>query len=174
MQDENGIRLETTSAENRVLTYPQGASTLPNADAVHTPDGTVFDIWAGKADEKEIPVTVKQTAYSKFEISFPDNFMDGLKDALIQIDYRGDIGCAFINGDMISDNFCNNNTWEIGLRTFADRLKDTPLTLSISPLREGVNVNVESAMAARMENADKYIAELLNVKVCPVYEVKIQ
>lgn len=174
MQDENGIRLETTSAENRVLTYPQGASTLPNADAVHTPDGTVFDIWAVKADEKEIPVTVKQTAYSKFEISFPDNFMDGLKDALIQIDYRGDIGCAFINGDMISDNFCNNNTWEIGLRTFADRLKDTPLTLSISPLREGVNVNVESAMAARMENADKYIAELLNVKVCPVYEVKIQ
>lgn len=133
----------------------------------------IFDVWSCDMEEREIPVTVRQTARFKYEITFPDNFMEGLKDALLQVNYSGDIGYAFLEGDMISDNFCNHNTWEIGLRTFADRLDKRPLTLSITPWREGVNVNVESAMAARMEEVQTYTASLERVSVCPVYEKKI-
>ena len=99
----------------------------------------IFDVWEIKTDRKEIPVTVTQTAYSKYEVSFPEDLMgileenlkdelnggqkgrsgSRLKDVLLQIDYTGDIGSAFIDGDMIHDNFCNGDTWEIGLRTFA-------------------------------------------------------
>lgn len=173
MEDENGIRLETAAADNRILTYPKRSVTLPFANAVSGPEEDIFDIWNANAVKKEVPVTLRQTAYFKYEVSLPKDFMDGLKDALLQIDYQGDIGCAFIDGDMINDNFCNNSTWEIGLRTFAERLRSTPLTISISPLREGVNVNVESAMAARTESASAYVADLKDVKVCPVYEIKL-
>lgn len=134
-------------------------------------DNTIFDLWKADTDNRQIPVRITQTARTKYELSFPDRFMDGLKDALLCVDYTGDIGSAFINGDMINDNFCNHSTWEIGLRTFARRLEKHPLTISITPLREGRNVNVESAMAARMENAEKYTAELINVTVKPVYEI---
>lgn len=123
-------------------------------------DNTIFDLWKADTDNRQIPVRITQTARTKYELSFPDRFMDGLKDALLCVDYTGDIGSAFINGDMINDNFCNHSTWEIGLRTFARRLEKHPLTISITPLREGRNVNVESAMAARMENAEKYIYNL--------------
>ena len=131
-------------------------------------DNTIFDLWKADTNARQIPVRITQTARTKYELSFPDRFMDGLKDALLCVDYTGDIGSAFINGDMINDNFCNHSTWEIGLRTFARRLEKHPLTISITPLREGRNVNVESAMAARMENAEKYTAELINVTVKPV------
>ena len=134
-------------------------------------DNTIFDLWKADTNARQIPVRITQTARTKYELSFPERFMDGLKDALLCVDYTGDIGSAFINGDMISDNFCNHSTWEIGLRTFAGRLEKHPLTISITPLREGQNVNVESAMAARMENAEKYTAELINVTVKPVYEI---
>ena len=134
-------------------------------------DNTIFDLWKADTNARQIPVRITQTARTKYELSFPDRFMDGLKDALLCVDYTGDIGSAFINGDMINDNFCNHSTWEIGLRTFARRLEKHPLTISITPLREGRNVNVESAMAARMENAEKYTAELRNVTVKPVYEI---
>ena len=134
-------------------------------------DNTIFDLWKADTNARQIPVRITQTARTKYELSFPDRFMDGLKDALLCMDYTGDIGSAFINGDMINDNFCNHSTWEIGLRTFARRLEKHPLTISITPLREGRNVNVESAMAARMENAEKYTAELINVTVKPVYEI---
>lgn len=174
MEDSDGLRLETTSEDNRILTYPKGAADLPFASAFPQSEESLFDVWSAATTKKNVPVTVTQTAYSKYQVSFPENFMDGLKDALLQIDYSGDIGSAFIDGDMINDNFCNNNTWELGLRTFAGRLNGTPLTISVSPLREGVNVNVESAMAARMESAESYVAELKNVKVCPVYELKLR
>ena len=134
-------------------------------------DNTILDLWKADTNARQIPVRITQTARTKYELSFPDRFMDGLKDALLCVDYTGDIGSAFINGDMINDNFCNHSTWEIGLRTFARRLEKHPLTISITPLREGRNVNVESAMAARMENAEKYTAELINVTVKPVYEI---
>ena len=96
--------------------------------------------------------------------------MVGKKDAILKIDYRGDIGHAFIDGKMISDNFCNNDTWEIGLKTFADKLAKYPLTIYITPLKEGVNVNVESAMAARIEEVAVKTGEIAKVKVVPVYE----
>lgn len=174
MEDENEIRLETIAAKNRLLTYPAGYTVLENAAREKAFDDDIFDIWTAATEEKVIPLTVKQTAYTKYEVSLPGNFMDGIKDARLQIDYSGDIGHAFINGDMIHDNFCNYDTWEIGLKTFADQLADSPLTIAITPLKKGVNINVESAMAARMENAEEYIAKLRNIRICPVYEFKLK
>ena len=175
MEDADGIRLETTDAENEILTFPKGTASLSSCRAdtsvSEDTDNTIFDLWKADTNARQIPVLITQTARTKYELSFPERFMDGLKDALLCVDYTGDIGSAFINGDMINDNFCNHNTWEIGLRTFARRLEKHPLTISITPLREGRNVNVESAMAARMENAEKYTAELINVTVKPVYEI---
>ena len=129
----------------------------------------------------------------------PEDFMEGLKDVLLQIRYKGDIGYAFINGEMVHDNFWNGDLrykgdigyafingemvhdnfwngdlWEIGLRTLAEKLKKDPLTISITPLKEGASVNVESAMAARMENVKAYTGELESVGLKPVYEFAFQ
>ena len=97
--------------------------------------------------------------------------MDGLRDAILQLDYRGDIGHAFIDGKMIHDNFCNGAPWEIGLREFAGELSDKSLTIYITPLKKGAKVNAETAMAARTEEVEESIGELAGVRVMPVYEV---
>ena len=95
-------------------------------------DNTIFDLWKADTNARQIPVRITQTARTKYELSFPERFMDGLKDALLCVDYTGDIGSAFINGDMINDNFCNHSTWEIGLRTFARRL----INVTVKPVYE--------------------------------------
>ena len=99
--------------------------------------------------------------------------MDGLKDLRLQIEYRGDIGTLFLENEMISDNFCNGDTWEIGLNEYREKLKHTPLVLRIAPLRKGARVNVESAMAARNEEVREVIGELTAVRCQPVYELKL-
>ena len=96
-----------------------------------------------------------------------------VKDARLQLSYIGDIGNAFINGRMINDNFANGAVWEIGLKDFAEQLKNDCITVYIVPLKEGVNVNVESAMAARSEEVKRFVAELKSVKIQPVYEMNI-
>ncbi len=108
----------------------------------------------------------------RWTIRVPENALDGLKDARLQISYRGDIGTLWLGNEMISDNFCNLDTWEIGLLELKNRLNET-MALNIAPIREETNVNVESAMAARSEEVTAMIAELNSISVQPVYEVKL-
>lgn len=174
LEDEQGVRLETDTDKNVFYTYPRG--NYHPVEGVKKGDykEDIFDIWTVDITPKELEVQVTQTAAGRYIVTVPQNFMYGLKDVLMQIQYQGDIGHAFIDSDMIHDNFCNGDIWEIGLRTFADRLKDNPLTIVITPLKEGVNVNVESAMAARMEEVTAYIGNLEKVKLSPVYEFKLK
>ncbi len=172
LEDEaGGLRLETTEAENTVLTYPAGRLNS-SAAAVRLPDRGVFGAYQVNAEKREIPVEALPAAPHRWTVKAPENALDGLKDARLQISYRGDIGTLWLGNEMISDNFCNEDTWEVGLLEHKNRL-DAPMTLYIAPIREGANVNVESAMAARNEEVKALIAELKDITVKPVYEVKL-
>ena len=132
-----------------------------------------FGRYETTAQEKSIPIEVKEVAENRYTITLPKDMTDGVKDVRLRIEYRGDIGHAFIDGQMIHDNFCNNAPWEIGMRTFAEALKDCPLTVYITPLKEGAKVNVESAMAARIEEVESCVGEIKSVVASPVYELRI-
>lgn len=173
MEDEGGIRFETTQACNTIFTYPKDAFCLGTYGKRAGIRDEIFDVWTINAEEKKLKARAAQTAAGRYTVAMPENFMDGLKDVLLRISYEGDIGQAFIDGDMIHDNFCNGEIWEIGLRTFKERLSKNPLTIFITPRKEGRNVNVESAMAARMETASAFIGALKEATLCPVYEFKI-
>ena len=150
------LRLETTQVENMVGMFA-------GEDAIE---------WKRvSANEKEISINHTQIAPNRYIIGIENDFLDGIKDARLQIDYVGDIGHAFIDGKMIHDNFYNGATWEIGLKEYAEELKEHLLTIYITPLKEGVNV--ESGMAARIEEVEKSTGEIRGVKIQPVYEIEI-
>ena len=100
--------------------------------------------------------------------------MAGLKDAILQLDYRADIGWLYLGQELISDNFCNMDTWEVGLMEHMEALKTQKPVLKLAPIREGARVNVESAMAARNESVKALVAELRGARIRPVYEVRLQ
>ena len=108
----------------------------------------------------------------RWTVKLPPDAADGLRDVLLRIRFRGDIGTLWLDGEMISDNFCNGDVWEVGLKEYARRL-DSPMTLYISPLRRGTKVNVESPMAARSEEAAERLAQLESVTAQPVYELRL-
>lgn len=174
LEDENGIRMESTEAANAVHVYPaNGFDGMMNITRAENQIADFMGSWIVKTPPRHTEVTVKQVGPTRFALHIPETVTDGLKDARLQIAYTGDIGNAFINGRMISDNFSNGAPWEIGLRDFAGQLKKDCVTVYIVPLKEGVNVNVESAMAARSEKAERYVGKLHSVSIQPVYEIKI-
>lgn len=155
LEDEDGgLRLESTEPRVDVTTWPGGTTVVETAP-------------------RDIPVAVERTAPCRYTLRLPRGALAGLKDARLQIDYRADIGHLFLNGTMIHDNFCNGDTWEIGLMEHREALDIAPLVLTLTPIREGANVNVESAMAGRSENVTNAVAELLDVRVQPVYEIRL-
>lgn len=172
MVKDGGIYLETYNNQPGIYTYPvnllEGGSVVKEESSIEG-----FGFYKASTDKVTVPTELKEAGTGRYTISFPDNFMQGVKDILLRINYQGDIGHAFIDGSMVNDNFCNGAPWEIGLRTFADRLKENPLTIYITPLKEGVKVNVESAMAARMEEVEKTTSEINSIETVPVYEIKV-
>ena len=170
LEDETGLRLETAQAVNRVRVYPKGMSAL---EGEKEEDG-LFDVFRVETAPVEIRAACRKAAANRYVLSFPAHFLKGCKDAFLQIGYRGDIGSAFLDGRMIHDNFCNGAPWEIGLSDFAKELEKKEMTVYIAPLRKGVNVNVESAMAARSEQADASVGELEWINVQPVYEIRLE
>ena len=168
---QGGLRLETTSADNTVLCCPPDR--LAGAKAARRlEDRGPWGAWRVGCPERTIPVAVKPAAPCRWTVRIPGDALDGLKDVRLQIDYRGDIGMLFLNGAMISDNFCNGATWEVGLLEQRDRL-DGEMVLKIAPLREGAKVHVESAMAARNESVTATVAELAGVRAQPVYMIAL-
>ena len=99
--------------------------------------------------------------------------MNGLKDLRLRVNYRADIGMLFLNGEMISDNFCNGDTWGIGLREHAGALRHQPLVLKLTPLKKGASVNVASAMAARNEQVESTLGAVDSVSVQGVAEIEV-
>lgn len=174
LEDENGIRLESVEALNVIYAYP--AERFAGEETVRRMENDraeYLGAYLAETKERRIEADVKQVAASRYTIGIPENFLDGLKDARLLIEYTGDIGNAFLNGRMINDNFANGAQWEIGLKDFAGELKKNRITLYIVPLKEGVNVKVDSAMAARREEAEVSAAQLWSVRVQPVYEINI-
>ncbi len=179
LEDEGGIRLETVRAQNQVLCYPPEAlegglgRKREESPAENVLGAYEFDAEKWPAPEETQKLKVQQVGLGRYTLEFPENFMDGVKDVRLQIDYSGDVGHAFVNSRMVNDNFANGAVWEIGLKDFAQELAQAPMVIYITPLREGANVNVESAMAGRREEAQSQKAELIRAELCPVYEIRM-
>ncbi|PHV71978.1 beta-galactosidase [Sporanaerobium hydrogeniformans] len=173
LNDKNDIRLETEEAETTISIFP--ANVLQKSQEITRLESqdTMWGLYKITALEKEVELKIAQVGPTRYTITIPEDIMAGSKDVILQIEYEGDIGQAFINGEMIHDHFYNGGMWEIGLKTYAEALKYYPLTIYITPLKKGVKVNVESAMAARMEEVEEIKGRLISVNAKPIYEAHL-
>ncbi|CAN7668112.1 beta-galactosidase [Paenibacillus sp. LjRoot153] len=131
----------------------------------------LFTTYNLRVERKEISFTCSQVNTDKAELQFAKDAFDNVKQVLLRVDYSGDIGYAFIDGDLINDNFGNGVTWEVGLKQFQERLLEKGMYIYISPVRKGSFVNSNTTMAGWSEQATELIADLQSIRAVPVYEV---
>jgi hypothetical protein len=156
-----------------------------NADIYVFPDTGIFagiqvggtkGIFKGfhlQTAEKTIDIHFREIAANRYLADIPEWDPACFKDVWLQVAYKGDVGRAFINGDMIADNFYNGDIWEIGLREFADRLKNNQLTFYITPIKKEAKIQV-SNMAGQMEHVDESIGYIEKIQAKVVYEWRIK
>lgn len=171
------LSLETTEAGTKVIFYP-AANFADIRGARQANDSFLppeFSEVVFRTEKKKFEVKTEQVADSRYVLTLPIQQMTGVKDVRLDILYSGDIGHLFVGNTMIADNFCNEGLWETGLREQMEDLKenDGKMVLYITPLKEGVNVNVESTMAGRLEEVGKSVADLKSVVLQAVYEIAL-
>ena len=63
---------------------------------------------------------------------------EGVNDVFVEIDYTGDVGLAFINGQLVDDHFYCGQPWRIGLKRFFPKLAESGMYLSFRPINQDV------------------------------------
>ena len=173
--DGNALKVETRDARISLLAYP--ADILANfgqsSSAAQTP--ITCDVFSGYEISRHVEQTElvpRQVGPSRYVLDIPVEKLTGHKMVEIHVDYTGDIGHLFINGELIADNYCNGATWVSRLDDQAEALKDAPLTLYITPFRQNAKIQV-SGMAARLESSDGAYAKLDKISLVNVDDIQI-
>ena len=95
---------------------------------------------------------------------------------ILRIDYIGDVGSAYIDGKLISDNFYNGTTWEIGLKAFSERLLGKELVLVVTPIEKAADAAkyISTGMAFRPDAVTEHLVEIRSVVAMPEYKIRLE
>lgn len=129
----------------------------------------LFTRYTLKLPEKEIDLSIENVRPNKVVVQISPQSFAGVDDVLLQIDYRGDIGSAMIEGKVISDNFNNGTTWEIWLKRFLPEVGEKPIYLYITPLRKGKMVITDSTVGPHRTFVGDQVAEITSIRVVAAY-----
>ena len=163
------VELEQGGAD--VLTYPADALAVPAG--AHRVEKGVFRGCRLESGRQTAPVSFRRVGVGRYVVDLPPAALAGHKQVLVRVNYRGDIGHAFVNGALISDNFSNGAPWEFRVDDQADALAEHPLTIYITPAKENVVVDT-SAMAGLQERAGSITAELVSVELAAVDDYRVE
>ncbi len=122
-----------------------------------------------KAAVEPIPEAFKAAA--AWQITIPQGQLKGLDDALLNIDFVGDIGRLFAGVRLLDDWYYSGYGWQYGLRN-AGKLLNKPLTLSVLPLRADAPIYIPKEGRPAFGTKSQ-LAELRGVSITPVYLLKL-
>ncbi|MRW83164.1 glycoside hydrolase family 35 [Pseudoduganella sp. FT26W] len=122
-----------------------------------------------KAAIQPLPESFK--AAGAWQINVPREQLKGLDDALLQIDFVGDIGRLYSGTRMLDDWYYSGYQWQFGLRQQA-ALLDQPLTVSVLPLRADAPIYLPKEARPDFGGATQ-MATVRSVTVIPVYQLRI-
>jgi hypothetical protein len=109
---------------------------------------------------------------ARWKIAIPKNFLTGVSDVFLEVQYTGDAARLSSQGRLLDDDFYNGKTWSIGLRPFADAIREGPLDLSILPLRKDAPIYLEERFRPDF-GGQSQMEKLGSLRLVPEYQFMI-
>ncbi len=150
------------------MTVPARASAQPQVQQLRAPGKAPALRLTGPRNSAVQPAPEAFAAAGAWQVTIPPSVLDGVDDAWLTIDYRGDIARLFAGNDMLDDAFWDGRKWNIGLKRFRERLAE-PWQLTILPLRGDAPIYLDAAVRPDIP-ADGQIADLRSVTIEPEYK----
>jgi hypothetical protein len=82
----------------------------------------------------DFDINTEKFGENKLQLNLPEMLPQELSDVFIKVDYTGDTGMCFMNGDLVDDHFFYGQPWVIGLRKFYDRPDHKKMNLYFRPM----------------------------------------
>lgn len=173
LNDGNQVSLITRSPNSTVHIYPaiDKKPYVSNASL-----SNIKPLFKGASsyqltfEEIDPLVTVKKITDRKYSV-VAESDLGQLNDVIIEIDYVGDRGMAFINGLLVTDHFYNEKKWEIGLKSFIPELSGKEMVLIFHPLYSDQETLIDFTHIP--EFADGRYLNIKNINVVNEYKAII-
>ncbi len=130
-----------------------------------------FASYAVSFDEFKPDIQFKKVSERKYTLSLHSDISQ-LNDVFVDIDYVGDRGLAFINGEMITDHLYQEKKWEIGLKSFASQLKEDKMVLIFHPMYSHYSYLEDLKSVPEFEDG-KYL-KVNGMDIVPEYKAEIR
>lgn len=101
--------------------------------------------------------------------------LDGLHDVFMRVNYVGDSGMAFIDGEMVDDDLYFGRPWEIGLKRFISRLKGKEMVFVFQPMYSNATYikDIPERFRPRFEAPDRPFLQVNGIEFVPEYRATL-
>ncbi|MBN1783143.1 beta-galactosidase [bacterium] len=157
--------------------YPElsGEATTDAGTITKSPaDEAIFSHFEISLPKIEIEPGIKKITENKYCLSLPEKDKH-LNDLFLNIDYTGDTGMLFLNGELVADHFYFGKTWDIGLKRFWDGSSGNEMVLYFRPLTKDAPFFQDFAPESvpDFQESRKYF-KLNHIRFVPEYKVRFQ
>lgn len=115
------------------------------------------------------PGVLIETEQQVYAIDLPNDYLAGLNNIYLKIDYNGNKGRLYFNHRLIADDFYNGAIWYTGLNRISQNLVNGKLQLEIDPLPKSARVYFDDENAKLKAQH----TQLNKIVVIPEYQIDI-
>lgn len=161
MQDGKTIRLQDTTPTITATVFPAAKGKNPYSEMTFS--NTPISI------EPQITTSGKR----RLMVNIAENAFEGLSDLYLMVDYTGDTMQAFVDGEMVSDNFYDGEPWQISLKRFREKLTaGKGIYFYMTALHPDAKFLGDLPHAASLDFSHGNIARFNSVKIVPEYKAE--
>ncbi len=123
--------------------------------------------------EVKIEPTVRQIGGRKTVVTLPPS-LNGLNDLFLNIDYTGDTGMGFLDGELVTDEFWKGTLWQIGLRKFYPAAASKEMVFYFRPVNESASYLDDILPENRPDfSQSKQVLDIRKITFTPEYRVNV-
>ncbi|MEO6453264.1 MAG: beta-galactosidase [Ginsengibacter sp.] len=176
LQDGNSFTLLSDGKNNFTLSVYPKINTAPRVD-----NGTVmkstpvaaFSVFNISMPEIKIPLETRMAGQRKYVVKLPAS-LNNLNDIFMQINYTGDTGMGFIDGELVTDDFYKGIPWQIGLKKFYPNAASKEMIFYFRPLQK------DATYLADLNPSDvpdfgeaKQLLTIKKISMVPEYKIRL-
>lgn len=120
LQDGNSFTLFSDGKNKYSVQIYPNVTTVPKIDKgsiTATMKDVLFPMYDVSLPEVTFKVQTQSIGEKKYVVNLPQ-WNTALNDIFLTVDYTGDTGMGFLNGQLVTDEFYKGIPWQIGLRKF--------------------------------------------------------
>ncbi|MCU7552649.1 beta-galactosidase [Chitinophagaceae bacterium LB-8] len=137
-----------------------------------SPSFSSFTVTLPKAD---FPTQTRQIGQKKLVVQLPGQMQSSLNDIFLTVDYIGDTGMGFIDGELVADEFYKGIPWEIGLRKFLGQPAAKEMVFYFRPMYKDATYLVDLKPASVPDfGKNKTVLKVNNVVFTPQYKTVME